>query len=206
MARQTVTRREAKERTRQALLDAALAVLDEQGEPGLTTTAVTQRAGIAQSSFYVHFADMDELLRHLVDQLWDERRTATYQAGVASRRHGDPPAAAVRELFRATVTRLVAHPEVLRLVMRRRLDPGPLGDRLRAQLDTSRANLARGLAAGGAPDATREDRRRLAMRADGLIAMVDALALGHLDGRYPDVDEILDVLVSVSTRGRARAG
>ena len=39
--------------------------------------------------------------------------------------------------------------------------------------------------------------------ADGLVAVTEALVLGHLDGRYPDIDEILDVLVAFSSTGAA---
>lgn len=190
-----MSRQEAKQQTRQRLLDAALALLDAEGEPGLTTTKVAQRAGIAQSSFYVHFADMDDLLRHLIEQLWDERRAASLSAS----RRQTSASAAVRELFRTTVTLLVAHPAVLRLVVRSRLDPSsPLGDYARSQLAISRRNLVAGLAAGRAPQSTPELQRKLEMQADGLIALVDTLALGHLEGRYPDVEEILDTLVEFS--------
>ena len=199
-----MSRQQAKQQTRQRLLDAALALLDAEGEPGLTTTKVAQRAGIAQSSFYVHFADMDDLLRHLIEQLWDERRAASLTAITASRQQASTPSA-VRELFRTTVTLLVAHPAVLRLVVRSRLDPSsPLGDYARTQLAVSRRNLMAGLAAGGAPQATPEERRKLEMQADGLIALVDTLALGHLEGRYPDVEEILDTLVQFSRATSAR--
>jgi AcrR family transcriptional regulator len=65
----TTSRKEAKAETRQRLLDAALTVLDDEGDSALTTMRVTKLAGIAQSSFYVHFADVDDLLRQLVDDL-----------------------------------------------------------------------------------------------------------------------------------------
>jgi hypothetical protein len=40
------------------------------------------------------------------------------------------------------------------------------------------------------------------MAAEGLGAVTDALVLGHLEGRYPDVEEILDVLVAFAEVGR----
>ena len=32
-------------------------------------------------------------------------------------------------------------------------------------------------------------------RSDGLIAARDAMLIGHLEGQYPDVEEILDALM-----------
>lgn len=189
--------------TRQRLLDVALDILDREGEAGLTTTRVAQAAGVAQPTFYVHFEDMDDLLRELVRQLWAERRTGSRPTRDLLRQASSP--AAVRDLFRATVESLVAHPGVLRLVVRSRLDPtGPLGAYTRGEYATSLDNLADTLAATGVPHATPAERRRLRQQADGLMAVTETLALGHAEGRYPDIDEVLDVLMGFA-RGLARA-
>ena len=109
MSGEALSRRESTRRTRARLLEAALAILDEQGEKGLTTTAVTRRAGLAQSGFYVHFADMGELLRELVAEVWTERRHASSVARRAARADPDHSVAdVVRESFRSTVTRSAA--------------------------------------------------------------------------------------------------
>jgi TetR/AcrR family transcriptional regulator, fatty acid biosynthesis regulator len=226
--RQAVSRREATRRTRGRLLDAALAILDEQGEKGLTTTAVTRRAGLAQSGFYVHFADMGALLRELVAEVWTERRHASAAARRAARADPDHGVAdVVRESFRSTVTQSAAHPALLRLVLRSRLDPdSELGAMARAKADVSRARIAARLVprrplpdsadAGARADTSDADAtdvgpatvarharhaRQADMVADGLAAVTEALVLGHLDGRYPDIDEILDVLVAFSSTG-----
>lgn len=192
-----------KGQTRQRLLDVALDILDREGEAGLTTTRVAQAAGVAQPTFYVHFDDMDHLLRELVRQLWAERRTGSRPTRDTVRRATSRQA--VRDLFRATVESLVAHPGVLRLVVRSRLDPtGPLGAYTRAEYAISLDNLADTLAATGVPHATRAERRRLRQQADGLMAVVETLALGHAEGRYPDMEELLDVLVGFA-RGLAGA-
>jgi DNA-binding transcriptional regulator YbjK len=57
-----VQRAQAREQTRQRLLEAALAILESAGEAALTTTAITRRAGISQSGFYNYFADMEDML------------------------------------------------------------------------------------------------------------------------------------------------
>ncbi len=47
----------------------------------------------------------------------------------------------------------------------------------------------------GYPSETAADLRRLHMIADGYIALTEGFALGHLSGRHPDIEEIVDVLV-----------
>ena len=56
-----VSRQERKQRTRQALLDAALELLADRGFASLSLREVTKRAGIVPTAFYRHFTSMDEL-------------------------------------------------------------------------------------------------------------------------------------------------
>ena len=184
----------AKEQTRQRLLDAALEVLDTDGEAGLTTTRVTELAGVKQPTFYVHFAGMDDLLVELVRQLWARRRRLTVETSANVRHRGS--AEALRDLFRTTVEALAAHPAVLRLVRRSRLDlAGPLGEYVRAETAVTLGNVTALLAAGGLPYGTPAEQRRLHMQAEGLVALIETLAQGYIDRRYDDLEEVLDVLV-----------
>jgi TetR/AcrR family transcriptional repressor of nem operon len=52
----------SKQRTRQALLDAALALFSEQGLDAPSLDAICERAGCTRGAFYVHFADRDALI------------------------------------------------------------------------------------------------------------------------------------------------
>ncbi|HAD44143.1 MAG TPA: DNA-binding transcriptional regulator FabR, partial [Plesiomonas shigelloides] len=55
-------RAEQKERTRRALIDAAFSQLSvERSFSSLSLREVAREAGIAPTSFYRHFRDMDEL-------------------------------------------------------------------------------------------------------------------------------------------------
>jgi AcrR family transcriptional regulator len=54
-------RQERKERTRQALLDAALDLLEHQSFGSLSLRQVTREVGIVPTAFYRHFRDMDGL-------------------------------------------------------------------------------------------------------------------------------------------------
>jgi AcrR family transcriptional regulator len=62
------TRQERKQRTRQALLDAALELLEEESFSSLSLRKVTRAAGIVPTAFYRHFDDMEELGLVLIDE------------------------------------------------------------------------------------------------------------------------------------------
>ncbi len=64
-----MSRAEQKERTRQAIINAAFSQLSaEKSFASLSLREVAREAGIAPTSFYRHFADMDELGLTLVDE------------------------------------------------------------------------------------------------------------------------------------------
>ncbi|MCX5077197.1 TetR family transcriptional regulator [Streptomyces sp. NPDC060334] len=66
---QTVGARQAqRHRTRRALLDAALSLLEEQSLGSLGLREVARTAGVAPTAFYRHFADIEELGIALVDE------------------------------------------------------------------------------------------------------------------------------------------
>lgn len=62
-------RAERKQKTRQSLLDAALKLSSEQGFSCLSLREVAREAGIAPTSFYRHFKDMEDLGLSLVDEI-----------------------------------------------------------------------------------------------------------------------------------------
>jgi AcrR family transcriptional regulator len=68
MAHTVITRREQKERTRQALLDAALRLLEHKNLSSVGLREVTRAAGIVPAAFYRHFRDMDDLGIVLVEE------------------------------------------------------------------------------------------------------------------------------------------
>ncbi|WP_344943813.1 TetR/AcrR family transcriptional regulator [Sphaerisporangium flaviroseum] len=193
-----LTRSEAKDLTRRKLIRAAMAILDEEGEAGLTTVKIARRAGIAQSSFYVHFKDKQDLLRalaeHCARQLLGSMREARRRAREAPsdlERH--------RETFRIPLEAISRHPELLRIQLRARHDPSsPLQELATETATAYRDHLAADLAALGYTAGDERSRRRLEMVAEGINALTNTLALGHIEGRYTDVEETLDVLVAFS--------
>jgi AcrR family transcriptional regulator len=62
------TRQERKQRTRQALIDAALELLEGQSFSSLSLRQVTRAAGVVPTAFYRHFENMEELGLALIDE------------------------------------------------------------------------------------------------------------------------------------------
>lgn len=67
--KQAPTRAERGQRIRQALFDAAAEVVGEQGYQGASISLITQRAGVAQGTFYNHFESRQDILNQLLPTL-----------------------------------------------------------------------------------------------------------------------------------------
>jgi len=59
-------------RTLERIVNAALAILEEEGPSGVTVQAVVARARSSVGSFYARFAGKDELLEYLGSRVWDD--------------------------------------------------------------------------------------------------------------------------------------
>ena len=68
----TDERRARGERSRQAILRAALATLSEEGLEGFTARNVARRAGVSSATIFHHFAALDELQLEAIMLLLDE--------------------------------------------------------------------------------------------------------------------------------------
>jgi AcrR family transcriptional regulator len=192
----TMSRREAKDLTRRRLLASALRILDSEGEAGLSTGNVCRNAGIAQSTFYVHFRNMQDLLEDLGEE--SARRTAPVVREARRRSSAAPHSAErLREAFRVPLEMMCGHPEFFRLSVRARFDrASPLGDAARRRAVATRAHMVEDLIAAGLTGGTPAQNARLEMVADGVAALTEAMAVGHLEGRYPDLEECVDMLVT----------
>ena len=195
-----LTRREAKALTRERLLAAARRLILAGGETRLAASAVAREAGVAGATFYEHFKNRDELLKALAKNLFEElRREQRKRRAEALLSPNDEDR--LRQEFRTPIEILSANPDVFRLALRVRHHPAsPLGASSRRVAGNMRGDIVGELTARGYPAATVRQRRRLEMIADVHIAATEAMALGYLSGRYPDLDEVVDMLVLV-TRG-----
>ncbi|TMR10132.1 TetR family transcriptional regulator [Nonomuraea turkmeniaca] len=199
----SLSRSEAKDLTRRKLIRAALAILDEEGEAGLTTVKIAKAAGIAQSSFYVHFKDMRHLLRVLAEEGGERLRGSMREARRRARESPDD-LERHRDTFRIPLEAICRHPELLRIQLRARHDPSSsFRDFATQKAAAYREHHAADLAALGYTADDERDRRRLEMIAEAVDAATNALAMGHLEGRYPDLEECADILTALS-RGALR--
>lgn len=183
-----LTRKEAKERTRQRLLDGLLDVARADGIQGLTTTKIADAAGVAQSSFYFHFEGMEEAMREAAEKIGNQVRDAIR----AERRKIDPsdPQNTIRGAQAATINAFLAEPMFAQLFLRHRRDPtSPLGETFAELLNESRRELADDMKKYLAHLPTPE------IYADLFIAMSMAVVEGMIDGRLTDREACLDALV-----------
>jgi len=196
----TISRREAKQLTRKRLLGAARRLILAGGEGRVAASVVAQEAGVGGATFYEHFRNRDDLIRALSDSLFEELRDKLAKARREALAAPDDEEK-LRQEFRTPVEVLAANPDLFRLALRVRHHPGsPLGESSRSLTGNTRKDLVNELVARGYPAATLAERRRLEMVADIHIAATEVLALGYISERYPDIDEVVDMLVLV-TRG-----
>lgn len=109
-------REQRKQRTRRALLDAALDLLEGHAFASLSLRQVTRAAGIVPTAFYRHFDDMDALAVELV-----EESVGTLRRMIRSARDEDPDYGVVIERSVQLLVRHVhAHRSHFRFVVRQR--------------------------------------------------------------------------------------
>jgi AcrR family transcriptional regulator len=95
------TRQEQKRRTRQALLDAALELLEEQSFSSLSLRQVARAAGVVPTAFYRHFDGMEQLGLALIDESFRTLRAMLRDARTDERTDG--------RVITASVAILVQH-------------------------------------------------------------------------------------------------
>lgn len=94
------SRRELKLRTRQALLDAALELLEDQSFSSLSLRQVARTAGVVPTAFYRHFDGMEQLGLALIDESFRTLRAMLRDARTDERTDGRMISASVAILVR----------------------------------------------------------------------------------------------------------
>lgn len=92
-------------RARDAILSAAFALAD-QAPAALTVSSVVQRAGISKSTFYQHFADIDDLCAFVLDDTLD----AINADDLAARSHHENAFETTVRGHRRVIEHLSSHP------------------------------------------------------------------------------------------------
>lgn len=110
---------------REAVIDAACAILAEAGEEALTLHAAAQRASSSVGSMYHFFSDRQQLLRAVAERHRDAlSEVATLARKIPAETWRTMPAAeAIAILFREPLAYFVAHPDAL--IVHHLQDAGP---------------------------------------------------------------------------------
>ena len=138
-----VSRQERKQRTRQALHEAALELLADRGFASLSLREVTKRAGIVPTAFYRHFASMDELGVSLAEESMRTLRKMIRAARSNPRQDTHLIRASVRTLHE----HVRAHEDHFRFLTRERYSgSGPVQRAIAIELKLFSSDLAVDLA------------------------------------------------------------
>lgn len=198
MGARVLSRDETKLLTRHRLIQAALELLAEHGREGLTTGRVAARAGMAQPTFYVHFADMDALLEAVASEQVEKLRPVLRRL----RRRLEPDSdqqdpARVRDIFIAPLEEITAHHRrALALLLSEKHRPdSALGRSLRALLDEVTADLVGDLRRMGI--AAHFTDEQLLLACDAMVSLTLTFAQGYLEGRYSDLRTVADMLTTM---------
>jgi AcrR family transcriptional regulator len=109
-------RQEQKLRTRQALLDAALQLLEEQSFSSLSLRQVARAAGVVPTAFYRHFDGMDELGLVLIEESFRRLRGMLREA----RAGRQPTERVIRASVEILVHQVHEHESHFRFIARER--------------------------------------------------------------------------------------
>jgi len=135
---------------RAVLLDAATALLAEQGYAGCSMSAVAARAGIATGSVYRHFPSKAELAVELFRTVVRREVAAVAEAA----RRESAPADAVVAVVETFALRALKSPRLAYALLAEPVDPAVDAERLvfrRAFRDVFAERIAEGVATGALP-------------------------------------------------------
>lgn len=181
--------RGTKEATRERLLQAAIEIIHQRGVEAISTVSVTAAAGFAQSSFYMHFGNVDECLRAAAEKVAGESRA--FIADHRRRTHEAVIANAVTPVAHyAPVLRLfLEQRKFAELLLRHRHNRSPVGKVMRKMFEGVRADLiADSWSLASSLGVHRKHYDRVALTADFIHAQVMAAGEALLEGRFTDVN------------------
>lgn len=139
-----ISREEQKERTRQALLDGTLELLQRHSFDAVSLRSVTRKAGVVPTAFYRHFESLDELGLALVDDALGSLRDMMREV----RERVTDPEAIIRESVAILVEHVKAHPNRFRFIAREwHGGSRVLREAIQEQIDEITNDLAKDLAA-----------------------------------------------------------
>lgn len=184
------TRKEAKERTRQKLIEAIVKILHAEGPTSLTTQRIAEQAGVAQPTFYDHFEDLEAALGSAADELGE---TLLGRMRSEEPALDDPdPRKAMRASYSAFLDALLADRRAAEIFLRHRRDgSSPFGKRFKKVISTTRERIEQQLEARSIADAP--------LHASLIVGMTIGAVEALLDRRVSDRDACVEALVQHTT-------
>lgn len=170
------SRQERKERTRDAILSAALDLAsDGGGLAGLSLRSVAKRVGIVPTAFYRHFASVEELGLALVDESFGALREMLREV----RRDTRDIEGVVANSVKILVKNVQERPEHFLFVARERLAGPPLvRDAVRRELELLELELAMDIGRLVPTDWSHEDLRTVAhLIVTAMVGVVEDIIL-----------------------------
>jgi AcrR family transcriptional regulator len=138
-----VTRLERKERTRRAILDAALSLCEDSALVALSLRQVAKEVGIVPTAFYRHFDSIEDLGLALVDESF-----VSLRAMLRDIRQGEPTFADIVDLSISTLVEHVhqQHAHFLFIARERGAGPPAVREAIRHEIELAERELATDLA------------------------------------------------------------
>jgi len=162
--------------TRDALIDAAEALLDGGGQDAVTLREVGKRVGVSHNAPYKHFSSKEALLAAVAARELDHYRDAILRA----RREAGSPLEALRTSLHEHVNRSVAHLERFHLIYGRWTTTDAELIRAAHGAYDAMLDLVRAAQASGSLPPTDPERLAALLRATAHGA-ADLAAAGHLE-------------------------
>jgi AcrR family transcriptional regulator len=184
-----LTRKASTELTRRRLIDGAIEILRRDGVAAATTGRIASAAGLKQPSFYVHFADRDQVFEAAANEIG--RRVLGILKRQLTAIDRTRPRRSIRAAYAAVTEAFLSEPELTRIFLRHRIDDGTvLGRTFRRLLDQVRGELVESIGSYGIalPRGAAEAHIEL------LVAASLGLIEGLLDGRLRDREAGVDAL------------
>jgi AcrR family transcriptional regulator len=135
-------------RTRGMLLDAGVAVAEQEGLAGLSVNRVVAHAGVAKGTFYVHFADREAFVDALHARFHERVEAAVARATAET----EPSAKQIWRGAEAYLDVCLSDRAIKALALEARTD-GALTDSMAARIDRFAASAVPSFRAMGWPDA-----------------------------------------------------
>lgn len=128
-------RDQRRERNRQLLIDATIAIVLEQGSGALTMAGVAERAGVYHPAFYSNFRNVEACLEAAVASVAQRILEQTLDLRRAMLGEAQPDFAAEVALTEDSLRHLLTYKQIYLLLLQCRLERSPIGELARRVFD-----------------------------------------------------------------------